>query len=205
MSSFRSPAGVDLDAIFAPRVAVTAAATNFRNTDGLDLNQRYEGLGSQTPAAPTVGYRNPSGVDLSLVFATSSGVPMNFSGSGSALNTSNTSGSAVVTITVRRDGTNGGLGSPTGGATDTQWFSVPRTDVGDSYDVFFTTTGGSGGTWGGSALSTWLQLNTNRSVTLTRSSNGTSSGTVDIQIRRRSDNVVVSTGSYTVSATRGDV
>lgn len=205
MSSFRSPSGVDLDAIFAPRVAVTAAATNFRNNDGLDLNQRYEGLGSQTPSAPTVGYRNPSGVDLSLVFATSSGVPMNFSGTGSALNPSNTSGTAVVTITVRRNGTNGGTGVPTGGVTDTQWFSVPRTDVGDSYDVFFTVTGGSGGTWGGEAQSTWLQLNTNRSITLTRSSNGTSSGAVNIQIRRRSDNAVVATGSYTVNATRGDI
>lgn len=200
MSLYRNPAGVDLDLIFAARTSVTAAATNFRNADGLDLNQRYEGLGSQSPSAGTTNFRSPAGLDLRLVFATSSGVPTNFSGSGSSYNPS---GGAVTTVTVFTTGNVNAVGSPSGSGTSTQWFSNPRAGLGNDYDVYFTNSGGAGGTWGGT-FNTWMQLNVNRSVSLTQTAAGTATnGVVNVQIRRRSDNTVVCTGTYNVSAERG--
>lgn len=200
MTSFRDPSGVDLDAIFAPRISVTGVTTNFRNTDGLDLNQRYEGIGSQTPSAPTINMRTPSGVDLSQVFATMAGVPRNFSGAINATNSTGT-GAVTATITVRSGGQVAGAASPAGTATNTSWFSVPRPAVGNDYDVNFVPVSG---TWTGT-VNTWQQLNTDRVVSMSRSTNGTSTGTMSIQIRRRSDGVVVSTGTYDVTITRGNV
>ena len=69
MSSFRNPAGVDLDLIFASRVTAKAANVNFRNTDSVDISNRYEKANSAPPTS-SVGYRGPDGRDLSLWFTT---------------------------------------------------------------------------------------------------------------------------------------
>lgn len=70
MSSFRNPAGVDLDLIFASRVSAKAANVNFRNTDSVDISNRYEKANAVAPAA-TTNLRGPDGRDLNLWFTTS--------------------------------------------------------------------------------------------------------------------------------------
>ena len=69
MSSFRNSAGVDLDLIFASRVTAKAANVNYRNTDSVDISNRYEKANAKPPTSAT-GFRGPDGRDLSLWFTT---------------------------------------------------------------------------------------------------------------------------------------
>ncbi len=69
MSSFRNPAGVDLDLIFASRVTSKTSNVNFRNTDRVDISNRYEKANAQAPTSPT-NMRGPDGRDLNLWFTT---------------------------------------------------------------------------------------------------------------------------------------
>jgi len=195
MSRFRNPAGVDLDLIFAARASVTAGATNLRNADSLDLNQRYEGLGTQSPSASTTNLRNPAGVDLRLIFATSSGVPQNFA--IAAYQQADT-GTPVANIALLSNGE-----VTASSASNQRWFSVPRAGVGNDYDVIFTNRSATGGaSWVGT-FDTWLQLDVTRSVGLSRSTNGDSTATLTATIRRRSDGVQVATGNLTLTVSRG--
>lgn len=187
MSSFRAPNGVDLDLIFAARASVTAGAVGYRNTDGLDLNQRYEGLGSQSPSAITTNFRTAAGIDLRNVFATTAGVPVNFSPSATS------DGGSEAGISFNSSGNI----IPSPGGTPTVWFSVPRANIGNEYDIIFqnASTPGLGNQWLGT-FNTWLQLNATRGITFYRSAaTGTGSGTCTATIRRRSDNVNVCTGT----------
>lgn len=87
MSSFRNPAGVDLDLIFANRVTAKAANVNFRNTDSVDISNRYEKSNAQSPAART-NMRGPDGRDLNLWFTTdaAAGLSVNVSASDVSYN-----------------------------------------------------------------------------------------------------------------------
>lgn len=85
------------------------------------------------------------------------------------------------------------------------WTAPTGLGVGDAYDIRITQTGGNAsGTLTSPTLATWLQMNTTRTVTLqySRSSVGslTATRTLLIEIRRRSDNVVVMTQSVTLEA-----
>lgn len=69
MSSFRNQSGVDLDLVFASRVTSPTSNTNFRNTDSVDLANRYEKANATAPTS-AVGMRGPDGRDLCLWFTT---------------------------------------------------------------------------------------------------------------------------------------
>lgn len=183
--------GVDLDSIFAGRVSLTAPSTGFRNLDGQDLNMRYEGYNGASPSGP-VGYRGPDGRDISLYFATTAGIPINFTGSANAQNELPSS-SATAVITFNPNSTIVGSGSPTGGGGTTSWFSVPRAGIGNDHDVFVSTMSAGAGTPGGT-FNTWLHLDQSRQFTLALSGNQEVTRTATAQIRRRSDNVVVCSG-----------
>lgn len=192
MSLYRNAfTGVDLDSIFAAKVSLTAPTTGFRSLDGQDLNMRYEGYNGVNPASP-VGYRGPDGVDLSMYFATTAGVPINFTGSGSAQNELPSS-SATASITFTPEGRIVGGGNPNGGGGTTLWFSAPRAGVGNDYDVNVSTMSAGAGTPGGT-FNTWLQLDQSRQFTLALSGNQEVTRTATAQVRRRSDNVVVCSG-----------
>lgn len=192
MSLYRNVfTGADLDTIFALRASSPGPSTGFRNLDGVDLNMRYEPYNGDNPSGP-VGYRGPDGRDISLYFATSAGVPINFVGNGSGENEIPNS-TAIASITFTTEGRVVGAGSPSGGGGTNLWFSVPRTGIGNDYDVSVSTMSAGPGTPGGT-FNTWLRLDQTRQFTLTVSGNQEVTRTATAQIRRRSDNVVVCSG-----------
>lgn len=201
MSLYRNVfTGVDLDSVFAARVSAPTTSTGFRNLDGQDLNMRYEPYNGVDPTTP-VGYRGPDGRDLSLYFSTSAGVPVNFTGYGRGENNAPSS-TATANIVFTTDGRVTGSGIPIGSGDISSWFSSPRAGVGDDYDVFVDTMSAGLGTPSGT-FNTWLQLNANRQFVLSITGNAETARTSTAQIRRRSDNVVVCSGSLLWEARAG--
>lgn len=96
MSSFRNPAGVDLDLIFASRVTSATSAVKFRNTDSVDISQRYEKANAQSPAAST-NMRGPDGRDLNLWFTTNASAGLNVSISAADVSYNNGNANRPIT------------------------------------------------------------------------------------------------------------
>lgn len=197
---FRDAAGVDFDLLFDPYITGTPpAATGFTDAGGVDLAGRYAPIVFGTKG-PDVGFRNSAGVDLSNLWAaagTARYVSSTYLPEEIFFYANSTSGplTVVASLQLNRDGSV--TTSPTGVAGP--WYFVTGGTPGDDYDVRYSVLGGAGGTLSGSALNTRLQLNVARPLTLTvtRTTSGAGHGSrnVQVEIIRRSDNVVVSVDS----------
>lgn len=104
--------------------------------------------------------------------------------------------SATATFTLN---SSGALVLSPGGTISGEWLLFGSAS---SYDVRVTMA--SGTNWAGPALSTWLDLATTRSwsLTATRTPVGvtTVTGTATVEIRRKSDSVVIATATVTLTA-----
>lgn len=85
------------------------------------------------------------------------------------------------------------------GTWTTQFAWLLAGSIGD-YDCRMTMN--SGTNFGGSSLSTWLSLSSIRSWSLSRSTNGTTTGTATLEIRRASSGYVLASSTITLTATR---
>lgn len=85
------------------------------------------------------------------------------------------------------------------GSWTTQFAWLIAGSVGD-YDCRMTMN--SGTNFGGSALSTWLSLSSIRSWSLSRSTNGTTTGTATLEIRHNGSGIVLASSTITLTATR---
>lgn len=81
-----------------------------------------------------------------------------------------------------------------------QWGTPSGGTDGDDYEVRFTKN--SGTTPSGSSLNTWLALSATRSVTLSRSSIGSSTCNLTVEIRDVATQTVQDSGTYTITATQ---
>ncbi len=190
-SNVRMPSGVDTDFVWPTRSSTAIANVNVRAQDGQDFAQRYE-KSNGGGTSETANIRAPDGVDLSLKFTTAVGNPKNWSTvSSSAI------GSAPVNPTARINFTASGAVQGSGGNTDT-WLTV-ASNLGYQYQILHTVTSGpSAGVPGG-----WLNLDSGQQITLVQNTNGTSSTAGNSQIRRKSDGVVVCSGPWFMTASRG--
>lgn len=104
--------------------------------------------------------------------------------------------SATATFSLN---SSGALVLSPGGTISGEWLLF-----GSASDYEARATMASGTNWAGAALSTWLDLATTRSwsLTATRSTVGSTSvtGTATVEIRRKSDNGVVATATVTLTA-----
>lgn len=152
-----------------------------------------------------VGYAI-NGVDVSSLWAMKgSAVYVSSSAVPGSLTDSQVGGPPSVTSTVgfsyHRDGTTTFF--PGVVYSDT-WKIPTGATVGDDYDIRFTQTSGNAGGTLTATLNTWMQLNATRSVTLsvtkTTSGSMTVHRTLLIEIRRRSDGVVLASQSVYLEA-----
>jgi len=199
-SGYRS-GGVDFDDLFDPYVQGTKPAATGRRVSGVDLIHRYAPIAYGTKRAD-VGNR-VNGVDVSNLWAAK--------GTASYANADvvpdlyayqvNSSAPVVATVSFyfNRDGSCSS--SP---QASSAWFSPVGGTPGDAYDIRFTQQGGSAGGSFSGTLNTWMQINQSRgcSLTVTRNQQGAISHwrQLLIEIRRRSDLVIVSSGSVTMTA-----
>lgn len=104
--------------------------------------------------------------------------------------------SSVLTFDSDGDGTMAGVSSDS-----FNWFQPTTAGVGAGYWIRLTVNSGTSPT-GGSPTATWLQMNSARSWSLTRTTIGTSSGNYTLEIASDSGGVtVVSSATITMTAT----
>ncbi len=185
---FRFPNGADLDQGYAARITDPGPLVGFRGPNGADLAywfEKWNGAGQ----AGAANMRGPNGNDLSLYFTTQAGVPVNWATADAtrfAL-----SGTATASITWSA---NGNIAVVSG--TSRSWLSAPA-NLGNQYQIEHTITGGSGGA---SVPSGWLNLDSGQTISISRSTTGTSSVVGTSRIRRKSDGVVVCSGGWAMTA-----
>lgn len=188
MASGIARAGVDLDSLFLARVSAKIADVGYR-VAGVDISNRYEGRGGTTAIANT-GLTSV-GVDLASLFR-------NISAPLVALTARTASASAAsigATATYALSSTGDILASvSSSNVVDVGDWISPQSGMA-GYAVFASRL--SGVTITGT-LDTWLALSSSRSWTITRSTTGTSTATMSVQIRRISDSVVVA-GPVTIT------
>lgn len=191
VSNVRMPNGVDTDFIWPARSSAAIANVNVRAQDGQDFAQRYE-KNNGGGTSETANIRAPDGVDLSLKFTTAVGNPKNWGTvNSSAIAMSPSTATARITFTAS------GAVNGSGGNTDT-WLTI-ASNLGYQYQIEHTVTGGTNT----GVPSGWLNLDSGQQITLTRNTNGVSSTTGTSRIRRKSDGVVVCSGSWFMTAERG--
>lgn len=195
-TGFRMNNGVDLDQVFAARVAPAIGNVGFRRNDGVDLAQLFQPGNSGI----VTGFRRSDGVDLGSLFSNSAAQPVNFS--GHMFNTPPGLGTGTISLTFQSDGS---IVFSNGSST---WYYPNTGGIGSSYDVNFSgSISGAGASLTGT-YSTWLDLSTSKSVGAQATMGGgdsqrSGSGTISAQVRRKSDGVVVATGSFTFTVTSG--
>lgn len=193
-SGYRSN-NVDFDDLFEPESNGNGITLSGIRKDGSGL--RYASRGS-TAKRDDVGYR-VDGQDVSNVWMAKGtttvvrgGVPDNISRSRAAPQNQQVTLNAF--LTYDRNGSVSWGGGGIGTAGSGQWISNASSTVGDNYDINVSTTSQSGdGALTGSNTG-WQQMSVSRSVALqTTTTNDARFGTVglNVQIRRRSDNVVM--------------
>jgi hypothetical protein len=113
-------------------------------------------------------------------------------------------GGAILILSINRNGT-WYLSNSSGAAIDSNnWISIPTATVGDTYYVRFTRTANTGSAGSSTDTTTWLQLTSNRSVTVSVSSlnatvrNRNATYTVDISTAG-TDLTIVSTSSISLN------
>jgi len=99
-------------------------------------------------------------------------------------------GAVTLTVTFKSDGSTTATASAgsifPSGNYPTHWIGCAPSGVGSGYWIRF-----GGSFFGGGPLNTWLQLSSDRSVTLTRSSSGTTSDTLVVDIAEDSSGTVI--------------
>lgn len=195
VSNVRMPNGVDTDSVWPARITSAISAVNVRASDTQDFANRYEkanGAGTSISA----NIRAPDGVDLSLKFTTIAALPKNF-GPVNAFATA-VGGNPNVTITFAANGAINGSGP----VTDS-WLT-PLGAIGNQYQILHTagTTSGTGTTT--ITFGSWLNLDSGQTLLIQKSGaiNGTYVVTGSSQIRRKSDGVVVCSGSWSMTSER---
>lgn len=200
---FRLPDGRDFDVVFASRITSPLGYdTGYRGPDGLDIQWRYErwnGAG----AAPQTNFRLSNGVDLNTQFTTlaHAGISKDFSAWGQE---PNNSGSAWGQCRFNRDGyvaQVSGASSTGESSIPSQWNVAPFGTVGDSYEIYFDNqSGGVSGSFG-----VWMRLDNTRTIGITRATVGTSNGQARWQLRRYGEANPQWSGWVYVSATVGQL
>lgn len=185
----------DLDVLFKARTSSPTSATGFLSNGGVDLNQRFEPRGATTAIANTNFVSGST--DLAQIFMdiNAATVP--------ALPNSNFRADAVspfiaiCNYTWESDGDiiESFEEADVPNTTDRGDWIVPKSAAPGLYEVRATVTAGalSSGTTG-----TWLALTTTRTWSVQRTTNGTSSCTMTIEIRNNGGAVL---GSCTVQMT----
>lgn len=111
--------------------------------------------------------------------------------------------SAVATFTVTKDGTWSSTANT--GSESGNWHSAPAADIGAGYEIRYTVTSTFGTGTVVNEASAWIALSANRtfSLTVSRSTNGTTlaTRTVLVEIRASGGGAVLASGSFTMSCT----
>lgn len=132
-------------------------------------------------------------------YFTSSGLTNEFN--GAIVEYERYGNTAVATARFNLDGTITRTGTGTT-ITDTltgkDWYLPTTVGIGSSYWMLATPTFG---TLTGNDASSWVQLSTNRSLSVSRTSPGTKECTVRVDISDSAGGAVLATGSITLSAT----
>ena len=164
----------DLDALFKPRVSTAIANTNFKSNGGVDLAQRFEPRAGSTPIANTNFVAGAS--DLASLFMSIGAITLsNKSITSDVLSPTN----PVVAYGLEPDGdiiqeiqlANTDIGD---------WIS-PKASASSAYEVRATLSSGVAPTAG--TLNTWMAISSYRSWGLTRTTNGTSTSVILVEIR----------------------
>jgi hypothetical protein len=104
-TGFRNSANVDFDDLFDPYVQGTKpAATGFQTSDGVDLRERYAPIAFGSKG-PNVGYQTNAGVDVSNLWA-AAGTAVYFPSAllAQSISASGLARTATLTIAVRTNG-----------------------------------------------------------------------------------------------------
>ena len=188
----------DLDALFMARVNTKRADVGY-TIAGVDISNRYEPIASGTPIAAT-GFKS-GGTDLANLFRGISdplvvvSIPSTSTNSQSAA-----SGFAQATFELSADGRIRITTGSNSTVSNDPWIT-PQTGM-TGYSAYASHVSGvavASGTLGswialGSGAVNWTQVRT--------ASVGTNSTVIQVQIRRNSDSVVLTTANVTMTATR---
>lgn len=193
--------GVNLDSIFAARLAAARPDTGLRIA-GVDIAQRYEPLHGASPKVPATGIRS-GGVDLNMLFDNVAETPVNFSGTASGEDFG--SGSAGAEIGFRPNGSIYGFFTPSGSVSvSPSWFDPNRTGVGNDYDIHIHVNSQSGGgSLYSSGFDTWLQCNVDRLVGINAPVDTFHTASIQVIFRLRSSGAWVCSGTLSLSASGG--
>lgn len=202
VANYRFPDGTDFDNVFPARITTATTLTGYRGPDGSDLALRYEKANGAGTSGAT-GRRLSNGVDLNQVFTTVASNPINgknFSASGSS---NQNNGSATGVVQFSTDGmaqliNQGSDHAPI--TSNTPWSVAIFAGQGNMYDILFDL---QSGTISGS-FGTWMRLDQARTISCSRSGNGTSNGTCRWRMRR-TDGTEVASGNVNVSANVGQL
>lgn len=193
-SNVRLPNGVDTDLVWPGRITSAISAVGIRAPDTQDFSQRYEkanGAGTSISA----NIRAPDGVDLSQKFTAIAANPKNFGPVNSNIET--TGGNPALASVQFTN--NGGI-TNNGGASDS-WLSPPG-PLGNQYQIMHTlgSTSGSGDNF--VTYGTWINLDSGTFIQAQKANVGIFTVNGSSQIRRKSDGVVVCSGSWQLRAHR---
>lgn len=191
-SNVRMPNGVDTDSVWPGRLTSAISAVSVRASNAQDFSDRYEkanGAGTSISA----NMRATDGVDLSLKFTTVAATPVDFVGIRAEAYGNPTDGPALATINFTANGAVGA--SPTGG----NWLS-PNAPLGSLYQILYTVLGSSGTGTNFLTPGVWLNLDTGRLMQISKNNVGIFEVNGTANIRRKSDGVIVCSGTWTLYA-----
>jgi hypothetical protein len=190
----------DLDVLFKARTSSPTSATGFLSNGGVDLNQRFEPRGTTTAIANTnfvSGSTDLAQIFMDINAATVPPLP-NSNFRADAISPNN----AICTYNWESDGDIIEEINETGtaGFTDVGDWVSPKSAAPDLFEVRATITSGALA-GGSSATGTWLALTSTRFWSVVRSTNGTSSCSLTIEVRHNGGAVLRSC-TVTMTAAR---
>lgn len=196
-TGFQNSAGLDMDQVFAARVSAQAVTTGFQNAAGEDLAAKLQPL-SGDPKVGTQGFQLPDGRDFCQVFDTTAGTPRNFSATASDAS----QGISRASCVINPDGSVQAVGNDTVGWDN--WFYPNASGIGSQYQALLTQGSESGtGSSTGATLGVWTTISSGLTRGISSSAAGSSerihTSTINVQIRRLSDQVVVCTGTLNLT------
>lgn len=218
-TGFRNSAGTDFDALFDPYVSGTKPAnTGFRTSDGTDLKDRFAPI-SVGLKGPDVGYRTSGGADLSTLWAAAGTAVYNVTAQSLDQSATGAATSASIAVQVLTNGTIEFVCSP-GSDPSVIYHNPPGTGVGSAYEARISgtvnglrnSTGATASMTGKNGISFTAAVypgnsapfdtgwqdpdDSNNFLTMQANSSGNNGlgqvyGTATVQVRRKSDSVVV--------------
>lgn len=186
----------DLDTLFKARTSAKRADVNIKVL-GIDISNRYE-TRATAPIAAT-GYATV-GTDLAQLFENSGASVPIININNVTVASSIAGGTAIARYQLSAAGDIVGTVSGNNTTSDIGDWITPKASMAN-YDARVDLVSG-GGTVGGSAITTWLNLGTSREWTVTQTGPGMTSSFVDISIRLASDGTVLDTARINFQATR---